>query len=256
MSPLEALLVLVAGVWAGAINTLVGSGSLVTFPVLLAVGYPPLTANVSNNLGVVPGSISGAYGYRRELRGQRGRLLRFAPASALGGVAGAVLLLALPASAFEAIVPLFVAAGVVLVVLQPRINRRLARRRAAGVRGRAHGGAPALAATGLTGVYGGYFGAAQGVLLLAILGIAIDDDLQRVNALKVVLAGLVNFVAGVVFVVAAQDHLEWGAVALIAVGAALGGQLGARVGRRLPEPALRAVIVVVGLAAIAKLLLD
>jgi uncharacterized protein len=256
MRPLEALLVLVAGVWAGAINTLVGSGSLVTFPVLLAVGYPPLTANVSNNLGVVPGSISGAYGYRRELRGQRDRLLRFAPASALGGVAGAVLLLALPASAFEAIVPLFVAAGVALVVLQPRINRRLARRRATGESARMHGGAPALAATGLTGVYGGYFGAAQGVLLLAILGIAIDDDLQRVNALKVVLAGLANLVAAVVFVIAAQDRLEWGAVALIAAGSALGGQAGARLGRRLPTPALRAVIAIVGLAAIAKLLLD
>jgi uncharacterized membrane protein YfcA len=254
MSPLEALLVLVAGVWAGAINTLVGSGSLVTFPVLLAVGYSPLTANVSNNLGVVPGSIAGAYGYRRELRGQRGRLLRFAPVSALGGIAGAVLLLALPASAFEAIVPAFVAVGVALVIAQPRINRRLARRRAAGGRARTHGGAPALAATGLTGVYGGYFGAAQGVLLLAILGIAIDDDLQRVNALKVVLAGLVNFVAAVVFVLAA--HIAWGAVALIAAGSAVGGTLGARVGRRLPEPALRAVIVVVGLAAIAKLLLD
>jgi len=257
MSPLEALLVLVAGVWAGAINTLVGSGSLVTFPVLLAVGYSPLTANVSNNLGVVPGSVSGAVGYRRELRGQRSRLLRFAPVSALGGIAGAVLLLALPAAAFEAIVPLFVAAGVVLVVLQPRINRRLARRRAAAAAAEGalvHGGAPALAATGLTGVYGGYFGAAQGVLLLAILGIAIDDDLQRVNALKVVLAGLVNFVAAVVFVFAA--HIAWGAVALIAVGSALGGQLGAGVGRRLPTPALRAVIVIVGLAAIVKLLLD
>jgi uncharacterized membrane protein YfcA len=256
MSPLEALLVLVAGVWAGAINTLVGSGSLVTFPVLLAVGYSPLTANVSNNLGVVPGSISGAYGYRRELRGQRSRLLRFAPASALGGVAGAVLLLGLPASAFEAIVPLFVAAGVVLVVLQPHINRRLAHRRATAAAEGApvHGGTPARLATGLTGVYGGYFGAAQGVLLLAILGIAIDDDLQRVNALKVVLAGLVNFVAAVVFVLAA--HIAWGAVALIAAGSALGGQLGARVGRRLPASALRAVIVIVGLAAIAKLLLD
>jgi uncharacterized membrane protein YfcA len=256
MTPLEALLVLVAGVWAGAINTLVGSGSLVTFPVLLAVGYPPLTANISNSLGVVPGSVSGAYGYRRELRGQRGRLLRFAPASALGGVAGAGLLLALPASAFEAIVPVFVAAGVVLVVLQPRINRRLAHRRAAREPARAHGGSPALAATGLTGVYGGYFGAAQGILLLAILGIAIDDDLQRVNALKVVLAGLVNFVAALVFVVAAQDHLAWEAVALIAAGSAVGGQLGARFGRRLPAPALRAVIVLVGLAAIAKLLID
>lgn len=252
MTPLEALLVLVAGVWAGAINTLVGSGSLVTFPVLLAVGYPPLTANVSNNIGLVPGAVSGAYGFRRELRGQRGRLLRFAPASALGGLAGAVLLLALPSSVFDAIVPAFVALGLVLVVLQPRINRWLTRHR--GADAHEHGGAPALLATGVTGVYGGYFGAAQGILLLAILGIAIDDDLQRVNALKVVLAGLVNFVAAVVFVLVA--HIAWGAAALIAVGSAIGGQLGARVGRRLPAPALRAVIVVVGLAAIAKLLLD
>jgi uncharacterized protein len=252
MTPLEALLVFAAGIWAGAINTLVGSGSLVTFPVLLAVGYPPLTANVSNNLGLVPGSISGAVGYRRELRGQRRRLLRFAPASALGGVAGAVLLLALPSAVFDAIVPAFVALGLVLVVLQPRINRWLARRR--GADAHEHGGAPALLATGVTGVYGGYFGAAQGILLLAILGIAIDDELQRVNALKVVLAGLVNFVASLVFVFAA--HIAWGAAALIAAGSALGGQLGARVGRRLPAPALRAATVVVGLAAIAKLLLD
>jgi uncharacterized protein len=146
----------------------------------------------------------------------------------------------------------FVALGVLLVIVQPRINRWLGQRRSEHTP--RHGGAPALLATGLTGVYGGYFGAAQGILLLAILGITIDDDLQRVNALKVVLAGLVNFVAAIVFVLAA--HIAWGAVALIAVGSAIGGQLGARVGRRLPAPALRAVIVIVGLAAIAKLLLD
>ncbi len=244
---------LLAGVGAGTINTLVGSGSLITFPVLLAVGYPPLTANVSNNLGVVPGSISGAYGRRRELRGQRARLARFAPASLVGGATGAVLLLALPASAFDAIVPAFVALAIVLVVLQPRISRRLAERRRAGAM-HEHGGAPALLATGAAGVYGGYFGAAQGVLLLAILGIAIDDDLRRVNAVKVVLAGIANGVAAIVFVLAAD--LAWEAVALIAVGSTLGGQLGAHAGRRLPEAALRAVIVVVGIAAIAKLLLD
>ena len=166
-----------------------------------------------------------------------------------------MLLLALPASAFEAIVPAFVALGIVLVVLQPRLNRRLARRRHPDAEHRG-GGPLALAATFATGVYGGYFGAAQGVLLLAILGLAIDDELHRVNALKVVLAGLVNLVAGIVFVIAAQSRIAWGAVVLVALGSALGGQLGARVGRRLPAPALRAVIVVVGLAAIAKLLLD
>ena len=251
MSPLEALLVLAAGVAAGAINTLVGSGSLITFPVLLAVGFPPLTANVSNNLGLVPGAVAGAYGFRRELRGQRARVLRFAPASLLGGLTGAVLLLALPASAFAAIVPAFVALALVLVVLQPRLNRRLGRRRRADA---PHGGPVPLAATYGAGVYGGYFGAAQGIMLLAILGLTLDDEITRVNALKVVLAGTVNAVAAVVFVIAAP-HIAWDAVALIAAGSTLGGHLGARVGRRLPATVLRAVIVVVGLVAIVKLLL-
>jgi uncharacterized protein len=251
LSVLEALAVLAAGVAAGTINTLVGSGSLITFPVLLAVGYPPLVANVSNNVGLVPGAISGAHGFRRELRGQRGRVLRFGPASLLGGVTGAVLLLALPASAFEAIVPAFVALGIVLVVVQPCVNRWLAARRHPDAN--RHGGALALSGTWLTGVYGGYFGAAQGILLLAVLGIALDDDLRRVNALKVVLAGIVNGVAAVVFVVAAD--IAWEAVLLIAIGATAGGQLGAHAARRLPAGVLRAVIVVVGLAAIAKLTL-
>lgn len=250
MTPFEALLVLAAGVAAGAINTLVGSGSLITFPMLLAVGLPPLTANVSNNVGLVPGAVAGAYGFRRELDGQRGRLRRFVPASLLGGVSGAVLLLALPASAFDAIVPVFVAAGIVLVVLQPRLNRLLARRRRADD---PHGGPVPLAGAYGVGVYGGYFGAAQGILLLAILGLTLDDDLQRLNALKVVLAGTVNAVAAIVFVLAA--HVAWDAVALVALGSTLGGHLGARVGRRVSPRALRALIVVVGLAALAKLLL-
>jgi len=250
MTPLDALFVFAAGVAAGAINTLVGSGSLITFPMLLAVGYTPLTANVSNNLGLVPGSVAGAYGFRRELAGQRARVRRFAPASLLGGLTGAVLLLALPASAFEAIVPAFVATGIVLVLLQPRLNRMLQRRRGADD---PRGGATPLAATYGAGVYGGYFGAAQGILLLGILGLALEDELTRVNALKVVLAGTVNGVAAIVFVIAA--HVAWGAVALIALGSTLGGHLGARVGRRLPPRALRAFVVVVGLAALAKLLL-
>ena len=252
LSVLEALAILAAGVWAGIVNTVVGSGTLITFPVLLAVGYPPLTANVSNSLGLVPGSLSGAYGYRRELAGQRARIARFAPASVLGALIGAALLFVLPASAFEAIVPGFVALALVLVVLQPRLNRwLLARRRADAA---PDGGHVALALDGLVGIYGGYFGAAMGIMLLAILGVALDDDLQRVNALKNVLAGLVNLTSAIVFVLVA--HLAWGAVALLAVGSTIGGQLGARVGRRLPAPALRAVIVLVGLAAIAKLLLD
>ncbi len=250
MTAPDALLVFAAGVAAGAINTLVGSGSLITFPVLLAVGFPPLTANVSNNLGLVPGSVAGAYGFRRELGGQRARLARFLPASLLGGLTGAVLLLALPAAAFKEIVPVFVATGIVLVVLQPRLNRTLAKRRRPQ---RPQGGALPLGGTYGAGVYGGYFGAAQGILLLGILGLALDDELTRVNALKVVLAGAVNAVAAVVFLIAA--HIAWSAVALIAIGSTLGGHLGARVGRRLPPPLLRAVIVVVGFAALAKLLL-
>lgn len=252
MSLLEALAVCAAGVWAGVINTVVGSGTLITFPVLLAVGYAPLTANVSNSLGLVPGSISGAVGYRRELAGQGSRIARFAPVTLIGAAAGAALLLILPPSAFEAIVPVFIAAALVLVVAQPRINRWLVRRRSAD----AHpdGGLVTLAANALTAVYGGYFGAAQGIMLLALFGVALDDDLQRVNGLKNVLAGLANLTAAVVFVLVGR-HLAWGAAGLLAVGSALGAQFGARVGRRLPAPALRAVIVVVGLAAIAKLLL-
>jgi uncharacterized membrane protein YfcA len=232
------------------INTVVGSGTLITFPVLLAVGYPPLTANVSNSLGIVPGSLSGAYGYRRELRGQRPRAVRLGLASLLGALAGAALLLALPPSAFEAIVPAFVALALVLVVAQPALARWVARRRE---QDRPHGGGLLRAAVFGTGVYGGYFGAAQGIMLLAVLGLGLDDELQRVNALKNVLAGLANLASAVVFVLFA--HLAWAAVVLLAVGSALGGQLGARVGRRLSPSALRAVIVVVGLAAIAKLLL-
>ena len=248
MSLLECLLVLAAGVFAGTINAIVGSGTLVTFPVLLAVGYGPVVANVSNTIGLLPGSISGAIGYRAELAGQRRRILALGTASLLGGVLGAALLLSLPGSAFEAIVPVLIAIALVLVVLQPRLSRALAERRDAV---RPHGG-PALWAGVLgTGVYGGYFGAAQGVILLALLGIAIPEDLQRLNALKNVLAALVNGIAAVIFVVVAT--VAWLPVLLLAVGSAAGGQLGARIGRRLRPAVLRGVIVVVGLAAIVQL---
>jgi uncharacterized protein len=249
MSPLHALAIFAAGIAAGTINTVVGSGTLITFPVLLAFGYAPVTANVSNTVGLVPGSASGAVGYRRELRGQRERAIPLIIASVLGGVVGSILLLILPASAFKAIVPAFIAIALVLIVLQKRIARFLATRRPP-----AHERAGPAATLGVlaSGVYGGYFGAAQGILLLGILGLAIQDDLQRLNALKVVLAGLVNLVAGVVFVFAA--HVAWLPALLIAFGSVIGGVLGATGGRRLPDPALRAVIVVVGVAAIVRLL--
>jgi uncharacterized protein len=240
--------VVAAGMAAGAINTIVGSGTLVTFPVLLAVGYSPVVANVSNTIGLVPGSVAGAIGYRRELRGQWGRAGRLAIASLLGGISGAVLLLVLPASAFKAIVPVFIALALVLIVAQPRLGRLVSERHSSpGF----HGRGPVRGGVYVAGVYGGYFGAAQGILLLAILGLALPVDLQRINAIKNVLAGIVNLVAGVVFVIAAD--VAWGAALLIAAGATAGGHLGARYGRRLPDAVLRAVIVVVGIAAIVQL---
>jgi uncharacterized membrane protein YfcA len=248
----EIVAIAVAGLAAGTINTVVGSGTLITFPVLLAFGYPPVTANVSNTIGLVPGSVSGAIGYRRELSGQARRALRLGVAAVAGGITGAVLLLVLPSAAFKAIVPLFIVAAIALMLAQPKINAWLARREIVleGAAGRTRLLTPL--AVYLTGVYGGYFGAAQGVLLLAILGVALTQDLQRTNALKNVLAGLVNGVAGLYFVFAA--HVEWAPAAIIAVCSIVGAQLGARYGRRLPAPALRAVIVAVGVFAIVRLL--
>ena len=238
-----------AGIFAGTINTVVGSGTLVTFPVLLAVGYGPVVANVSNTVGLVPGSVSGAIGYRQELAGQRARIVRLGSASLLGGIAGAVLLLTLPSSAFEAIVPVLIVIALLLVVFQPRLSRALAERRA---HTRPHGGPLLWSGIFGTGVYGGYFGAAQGIILLALMGIAIpDEDLQRLNALKNVLAAIVNGVAAVIFIFAAD--VAWLPAVLLAAGATIGGQLGAKVGKRLSPALLRGVIVVVGVAAIVQL---
>jgi hypothetical protein len=248
VSVLEALAILAAGLAAGTLNTIVGSGSLITFPVLIAFGYPPVVANVSNNIGLVPGSVSGVHGYRRELQGQRRRALVLGSASVVGGAAGAILLLALPAATFEAIVPIFIAAAVALVLLQPWLTGKVADRRARGAEGPAVAVPAALL---LIGLYGGYFGAAQGIMLLAVLGVALAEDLQRVNALKNVLAGATNLVAGIVFLIAAE--IDWGVVLLIAIGSIVGGHFGARIGRRLPAVALRALVVVVGATAIVRL---
>jgi uncharacterized protein len=288
---LQALAIFAAGLAAGTINTVVGSGTLITFPTLLAFGYPPVLANVSNNVGLVPGVASGVHGYRAELRGQRRRIIRLGSASACGGLVGAILLLVLPAEAFKAIVPALIGVAVVMVLIQPRLARWMARRqdgRAAAAPGDddpdtdpdparpsrpLDGGTTAvgvLPATDVSrsveaiggpvlwffvfcaGVYGGYFGAAQGVLLIGMLGIAFTDSLQRINAVKNVLAGLVNGLAAIVFI--ALTHIDWGVAGLIAAGSIIGGQVGARIGRRLPPWALRLVIVCVGVAALVKLL--
>ncbi len=250
MTLLEAIAVLLAGGAAGAINVVVGSGTLVTFPVLLAVGYSPLVANVSNTIGLVPGSLAGAVGYREELRGRRRQVTEFACASLAGGVVGAVLLLVLPEGAFEVIVPVLVALAVILVAVQPLVAARV-RAPARGGR-KARGGPLLFGLIFVTGVYGGYFGAAQGVLLLGIFGLLLSDSLQELNAIKNVLAGLVNGVAALVFVFVADP--AWEAVALIAAGATVGGALGAKLARRLPPAVLRGVVVVVGLAAFVQLI--
>ena len=250
MSPPAALAILAVGLAAGTINTIVGSGSLITFPTLLALGYAPVVANVSNTVGLVTGSISGAIGYRRELEGQRPRVRVLGVASLTGGLAGGLLLLALPASVFESIVPLLILVACVLVAIQPRLAARLA----AGDRPpRPNGGPWLFAAVFFTGIYGGYFGAAQGVILIALLGIFIDDGLQRLNALKNVLAALVNGIAAVLFILFAD--VDWAVAGLLGAGAICGGQLGASMGRRIPAGWLRAVIIVVGVVVAIRLLL-
>lgn len=245
----EAVLVAVAGVWAGTINTVVGSGTLITFPVLLGIGIPPVTANVSNTVGLFPGSFTGAYGYRRELEGQGRRAVVLGTGSVLGAIVGAVLLLELPAGAFKSIVPALIILALLLVVFGSRITNWLVSR---GHQASEDVSVPLWLTVFGTGIYGGYFGAAQGVLLMGFLGLFLAEPLQRQNGLKNVLAGLANLVAAVVFI--ATTHINWAAAGLVAGGAIVGAVLGAHIGRRLSPPVLRAVIVVVGLAAVVKLL--
>ncbi|MDN3297927.1 sulfite exporter TauE/SafE family protein [Streptomyces ficellus] len=249
----EMLAVFAAGIGAGTINTIVGSGTLITFPVLLATGLPPVTATVSNALGLIPGSISGAIGYRAELTGQRRRIVRLCVAAAIGGLGGAILLLLLPPTAFETIVPVLVGLALVLVILQPRISKAVQRRREReGTEDGDPAGGPLLfAGLLLASVYGGYFTAAQGIIYLSLMGMLLHDTLQRLNAAKNILAAVVNTVAALFFLFAA--HFDWTAVLLIAIGSTIGGQIGAKVGRRLPPAVLRGVIIVVGTLAIVQL---
>ncbi|OUC96828.1 sulfite exporter TauE/SafE family protein [Streptosporangium minutum] len=248
MTPWEAIAILAAGIGAGGINAVVGSGSLITFPTMVAVGLPPIVANVSNNIGLVPGSLTGALGYRAELKGQRERLIRLGAASIVGSLIGGVLLLFLPVDTFNVVVPILIGLACVLVVVQPRLNKWLSARREDP---HPHGGPWLWIGVFAAGIYGGYFGAAQGVLLIGLLGSFLDDDLQRVNAAKNVLSLLVNGTAAVLFILVAE--VDWRAVALVAVGATIGGFLGAKVGRKLPAPILRGFIVCIGILAIIKL---
>ena len=253
-SPLAAAVVVAAGMAAGAINTIVGSGSLITFPTLLLLGYPPLVANVSNTLGLVPGVLSGVVGYRRELVGQRSRAIPLLVAGGLGGLTGAILLLVLPEAAFNRIVPILILVACALMAVQPRLTAWVAERRARGGSTPAHGGGPLLLATVYaTGIYGGYFGAGQGVILIALLAILIADDLQRLNGLKNAIAVTINAVAAVLFIAVAP--VAWEAAALIAIGSVVGGQIGAHVGRRMSPLVLRIAVIAIGLVVASRLLL-
>lgn len=247
MSALQIITILGAGLVAGAVNAVVGSGSLLTFPALLAAGYSPLVANISNSVGLVLGNVSGVVGYRRELIGQERRAAALAIPAAIGSLVGAFLLLALPESVFHRVVPALVLLSVVLVVVQPRLSERLAR-----YRDRPASSWALRVGVALTAVYGGYFGAAMGVLLIGVLSVFLKDDLQRINALKNVMSTVINFVAAIVFVFAA--HVAWIAAALIAVSSIAGGFLGAAIGRRLHPNVLRALVVIAGLVAFVKLL--
>lgn len=253
---LESVLILTAGIWAGMINTIVGSGTLITFPTLLLFGYPALTANVSNNIGLVAGGISGAWGYRHEAHELRSTLIRLAPASILGALTGAMLLLVLPASSFDAIVPVLIALALVMVIVGPTLQRRTARRKLRlGADDSAHSATPLLiVGIFLLGMYGGYFGAAQGILLMGLMGILLSAGIQAINGIKNVLGVIVNAVAAITFMVFAWERIDWKIVALIGAGSLVGGYLGARIGRRLPPLALRSIILLIGVVALVKII--
>ncbi|WP_446663595.1 sulfite exporter TauE/SafE family protein [Flexivirga sp. B27] len=254
MSLTEILLITLAGVAAGTINTVVGSGTLVTFPTLLAFGYPAVPANISNSVGLVAGGVSGSWGYRKEVVGAGPRLRQLGPMSLLGAAVGALLLIWLPASAFDAIVPTLILLGIVLVLIGPWLQKRAA------VRHEGQGptmsqGRRAMLIGGVfvCGVYGGYFGAAQGVLLMGLMSAILPDSLQRLNGIKNILSTIVNSVAALTFVIVSFHSVRWEVSLLIAIGSVLGGLIGAKVGRKLPPWLLRAFIVLVGVIAIVTL---
>ena len=254
MTLLEGAIILVAGIAAGIINVVAGAGTLITFPTLLVLGIPPITANVSNTVGLVPGSIAGAYGYRRELRSQWRPVAWMAVFSAVGGVIGGLLLLVLPEEAFSAVVPFLLLLAALLSAIQPRVARYVRRKSPEGTTTDTRPITFGLVLGILgTGVYGGYFGAAQGVVLLALLGILWSTDMHRANGAKNVLAGMANLVSAIIFI--SSGTVDWVIALLIGVGSAVGGWLGARIGRRLSAPVLRAILVIVALTAAVVLFL-
>lgn len=254
VSGLDAFIILLAGVGAGAINAVVGSGTLITFPTLVAFGMPPVTATMSNAVGLVAGGVSGTWGYRRELSGQWDRLRWQIPASFAGAVLGSWLLLHLPEKLFETIVPILLILALALVVLQPRIQAWAKKRSTTEMELSPTRLMLLTGGTFAVGIYGGYFTAAQGILLIGVMGAILPETLQRMNGAKNLLALIVNIVAAVMYTTLRFDQINWAAAGLIAVGSLVGGVLGARYGRRLSPTALRGTIVVVGLIGLWRLL--
>jgi uncharacterized protein len=254
----HALLILLAGLGAGAINAVVGSGTLVTFPTLVAMGCPPVTSTMSNAVGLVAGSMSGTWGYRRELRGQWSRLRWQLPASFIGAILGAWLLLHLPATVFAQVVPVLLIAALILVVTGPWIQTWARARAEQAGRSAEHVSpgrmAALVASTFAIGVYGGYFTAAQGILLVGAMGALLPESVQRMNAAKNLMTLLVNVVAALAYTLVAFHRIDWQVAGLIAVGSLVGGWLGARYGRRLSPNTLRGAIVVVGLIGLYRLM--
>ncbi|MEN8582379.1 sulfite exporter TauE/SafE family protein [Burkholderia sp. RS01] len=246
------ILVFIAGLWAGTINSVVGSGTLVTFPVLIALGLAPVTASMSNAMGLVAGGAAGAWGYRRELKGRGRQLLRLLPASLLGGISGAWLLLHLPEKVFHYAAPALIVLALLMVVFQPRLQRWVRNREENpehALRDKHHSVLLVILVF-LAGVYGGYFVAAQGILLVGILGIFMTGTIQNANAMKNILVLGVNLIAAMSYLMFAFDRINWTVVAIIAVSSLIGGLAGSKVGRRLSPPVLRGVIFALGLVAL------
>ena len=238
------LLLAGAGVLAGGVNAAIGSGTLLTYPLLLAAGLPPVVANGTNSLGIAPGNAFGAWAYRRELAGRGRQVAGMAVLVGAGALLGALLVLALPSTVFEKVVPWLIVAACVLVVLQPHLVRAL---KARGVDPTSLPRRALIPVLFAVGIYAGYFGAAQGIILIAALGALYDADLQSTNAAKNVLQGVSNTAAAFAFVIAGA--VSWPAAIAIGAGAAIGGAIGAPFARRLPDPVLRGIIVAVGLVA-------
>lgn len=251
-APEDVLLVAAAGTVAATLNALAGGGTLVSFPALLATGTDAVTANITSSVGLIPGYAGGSVAYRRELSGQRARVRALGVASVLGGIAGALLLLATPGASFRAVVPYLILLACLLLAAQNRLAAWVATRRA--TRPPAHAEITLGVQVGvfLSAIYGSYFGAGLGVMLLGVLGTLLDDDLQRLNALKGVLSLVINAVGVVVFVSSAR--VAWVYAAVLAVSAYVGGTAGVAVARRLPVSVLRACVIVLGVSVSVVLL--